>query len=483
MPIAPAPSATTRSLGAGARPPRRRHAPTAILLIVCAAQFMINLDASIVNVALPHMRQALHLTPAGQQWIVNAYTLGFAGLLLLGGRLADLVGTRRAFLGGLIVFTLASLVGGLASNGALLIGARAAQGAGGAFLAPATLTLVMTTFTEPRVRTRALGAWSAVTAGGGAAGAVLGGVLTQYVDWRWAFIVNVPLGIALLGAALTYLPAAHGRGGGLRGLDLPGALTVTAGLTALVYGIISTETHSWESPTVWGALATAVLLLAAFVRIETRSAAPLVPLSVFRQPSLAIANTAGFGLGAAVIAMWFLLSLYLQQILGQGALTAGLSCLPGCLAIVVGAQLSTRLVRRTGPRPLILTGAVLSTVGFLWLSRISADGSYAADVLTPLVLCTLGMGLAMMPLTIAATTGTHPSQVGLASGLISTSRQVGGAFGLAVLASIASHTTAAHGAATAQALTDGYGRALLAAAAFTAAAALTSLALPRARTR
>ncbi|MGK4582603.1 MFS transporter [Kitasatospora sp. HPMI-4] len=457
---------------------RRPASTAAILVLACAAQFMVILDVSIVNVALPDMRSALHLGSAGQQWIVNAYTLGFAGLLLLGGRAADLVGAKRVFLGGLAAFTFASLAGGLATGGAWLIAARAVQGVGGAVLAPATLTLIMTTFTEPRARTRAMGAWSAVMAAGGATGAALGGVLTQYAGWRWVFFVNVPLGVVLLAVAALHVPAADAGRGGLRRLDLLGALSVTAGLTALIYGIISTETHSWGSPAVWAALAGGVLLLAAFVAVEAKVAEPLVPLGVLRRRTLATANLVMIFMGAAMFAMWFLLSLHMQQVLGFGALSAGLCFLPGSLSVIVGAQLATRLVPRTGPRPLIVTGMLLAAVGFGWLSRISADGSYATQVLAPLVLCTLGTGLAMMPVTVAATAGAQRAEAGLASGLVNTSRQVGGALGLALLGTVASRTAAAHGGPLPQALAAGYGRALLFAGAFAACSALGALLLP-----
>ncbi|MBT2384910.1 MFS transporter [Streptomyces sp. ISL-11] len=473
-----APASTSRA-PLSARGPR---STAAILLIACAAQFMVILDVSIVNVALPAMRDELHLSGAGQQWIVNAYTLGFAGLLLLGGRAADLVGTKRAFLAGLAAFTVASLAGGLATDGTLLIAARAVQGIGGAVLAPATLTLIMTTFTEPAARTRAMGAWSAVMAAGGAAGAVIGGVLTQYAGWRWVLFVNVPIGVALLAAALAYVPATASREGGLRRLDLPGAVSVTAGLTALVYGIISTETHRWGAPVVWAPLTAGVLLLAAFLVIESKVAHPLVPLRILRRRSLAAANLVVIGMGAATFAMWFLLSLYFQQILDYSAVQAGLCFLPGSLAIIAGAQLATRIIARTGPRPLLVTGMALSTVGFLWLSRITAGGTFASDVLAPFVLATFGAGLAMMPATVAATSGTDRAEAGLASGLVNTSRQVGGALGLALLATIASHTSAGRLADHPQdvdaALTAGYGRALLIAAVFTACAALGALAVP-----
>lgn len=462
----------------GRRAPHRDPSLAMVLVIACAAQSMVVLDVSIVNVALPDMKASLGLGPAGQQWIVNAYTLTFAGLLLLGGRAADLVGARRAFLAGLGTFTAASLVCGLATDGGLLAAARAAQGVGGAILAPAGLTLIMTTFTEPRARTRAMGAWSAVIAAGGAAGAVLGGVLTEYAGWRWVFFVNVPLGAAVLVAAVLYVPAARAHPGGPRRLDLPGALTVTAGLTALVYGIITAETRSWSSPRVVAALAAGVLLIAAFLAVEARVAAPLVPLAVLRRRTLALANLVVTFLGGAMFSMWFLLSLSLQQVLGFSALGTGMAFLPGCVAIVLGARVATRLIHRSGPRPLLVTGMALSTAGFAGLSRLSAGGSYAADLLGPFALCTLGFGLALLPVTAAATAGTAHGEAGLASGLVNTSRQVGGALGLAVLAIIATRTTGAHPGPAAAALAAGYGRAFLYAGLFTACAALASLFLP-----
>ncbi|MFE3499554.1 MFS transporter [Kitasatospora sp. NPDC059160] len=459
----------------GTSAPDRRS--STVLWIACAAQFMVVLDVSIVNVALPQVRDSLGLSPAGLQWIVNAYTLGFAGLLLLGGRLADLIGAKRAFTTGLAAFTTASLVCGLAGNGPLLIAARATQGVGGAMLAPATLTLIMTTFTEPRARTRAMGAWSAVMAAGGAAGAVLGGVLTQYAGWRWVFFVNVPIGMVLVVAAVRSVPVGQRPRAGRR-LDLPGALTVTLGLTLLTYGIVATETHPWGAPQVWAPVAAALALLTAFAVIEARTAQPLVPLTILRRPVLVLANATVFALGAAMFAMWFLLSLYFQQVLLWDPLRAGLAFVPGALAIIAGARIATRLIGRTGARPLMLLGTAVSTAGFGWLSQITVDGSYATDVLPPFVLCTLGLGLATMPLTVAATAGSRPEEAGLASGLVNTSRQVGGALGLAALASVASHTAASHGGTAAQAATAGYGRALLAAAAFTTVAALLALALP-----
>ncbi|WP_367135096.1 MULTISPECIES: MFS transporter [Streptomyces] len=487
-PSSPKPRPVIRGAGRSrtGRPPSAR-ATTAILVIACTAQFMVILDVSVMNVALPAMRAELRLGAAGQQWIVNAYTLAFAGLLLLGGRAADLVGTRRAFLAGVTAFTLASLAGGFASQGSLLIAARAVQGAGGAVLAPATLTLIMRTFTEPAARTRAMGAWSAVMAAGGAVGGVVGGVLTEYAGWRWVLFVNVPIGAGLLAAAMLCVPAAEAAGdaarepageagaaGGLRRLDIPGAVSVTAGLTALVYGTVASGTHGWGTWVVWGSLVAGVLLLAAFVAVERRAAHPLVPLAALRRRTVATANLLVLCMGAAAFSMWFMLSLYFQQVLGESALVAGLCFLPGSAAIVAGAQISTRLIARTGPRPLILTGMTISTAGFLWLSRIGAhgDGDYVRDVLGPFVLATLGAGLSMMPVTAAATSGTAPHEAGLASGLVNTSRQMGGALGLAMLGTVAAH---AGGGAV------GYGRALLVGAACTAAAGAGALALPRLR--
>ncbi|MCF3103922.1 MFS transporter [Streptomyces roseoverticillatus] len=462
--------------------PSSARATTAILVIACTAQFMVILDVSVLNVALPAMRAELRLGPAGQQWIVNAYTLAFAGLLLLGGRAADLVGTRRAFLAGVTAFTLASLAGGFATEGSLLIAARAVQGAGGAVLAPATLTLIMRTFTEPAARTRAMGAWSAVMAAGGAVGGVVGGVLTEYAGWRWVLFVNVPIGAGLLAAAVICVPAAEAAGvgagagaaGGLRRLDLPGAVSVTLGLTALVHGTVASGTHAWGAWMVWGSLAAGALLLAVFVAVERRAAHPLVPLATLRRRTVATANLLVLCMGAAAFSMWFMLSLYFQQVLGESALVAGLCFLPGSAAIVAGAQIATRLIARTGPRPIILTGMTISTVGFLWMSRIGAhaDGDYVTDVLGPFVLATLGAGLSLMPVTAAATSGTAPHEAGLASGLVNTSRQMGGALGLAMLGTVAAH--AGGGAA-------GYGRALLVGAACTAAAGAGALALPRLR--
>jgi EmrB/QacA subfamily drug resistance transporter len=461
-----------------------RFPPGAILAVACVAQFMVVLDVSIVNVALPSMRVALHMSPSGQQWIINAYTLGFGGLMLLGGRAADIAGAKRIFMAGLVGFTTASFVGGLSTSGAMLIAARSVQGVSGALLAPATLTLITTTFTEPRARTRALGAWTAVMAAGGAVGAVAGGILTQYAGWRWVLYVNVPIGVALFAAAAVIVPMRAGSGAGLRNMDLPGAVSVSGGLVALVYGIVAISGHGGGSPQVVGPIVGGLALLALFVAIEARAPRPLVPLRILRRRSLTTANLLVAGLGAASFSMWYLVSLYLQQVLGYTALQTGLCFLPGAAGIVAGTETSTRLLRRgVGPRGLVMTGGILATGGFLWMSRISASGSFLSDVIVPFVLVTYGTGLSFVPLTVSGTSGVDRAEAGLASGLINTSRQVGAAIGLAALATIASHVAASHltsdPRAPLAALDAGYGRALLIAAAFTACVALGTLAIQR----
>ena len=471
-----------RRAGRPDRPPVNK---SALLAIACLAQFMVVLDVSIVNVALPAMHKDLGLSTTGTQWVVNAYALGFAGLLLFGGRAADLFGAKPVFLTGLVGFTLASLVGGLADTGGPLIAARAVQGLAGAILAPATMTLIMTTFTDPRERTKALGAWSATMAAGGAMGAVVGGMLTQWVSWRWVLFVNVPIGTVLIAGAVLVVAKTSGRGAGLRRLDLPGAVTVTAGLTAVVYGVVTTGTHGWGSTQVLVPIIGGLVLLGLFGIIEARSEHALVPLRVFKNRSLSVADGAALLIGAGMFSMWYFVSLYLQYVLHYDALKAGFSFLPGSAAIVAGTVISTKLIRKTGPRPLLIVGPIVAAIGLAWLSRFPAGGSYATNVLGPLLVLTFGMGLSMTPLAVAGTAGMPRHEAGLASGLINTSRQVGGAVGLAVLSTVASHTTAnkLHGgtraAGATAALASGYGSAMLVAAGFLAAAAAVSVPLPR----
>ena len=483
-----------------------RHVPDGIILaIACVAQFMVVLDVSIVNVALPSIGRDLHYTPSGLQWVVNAYVLTFAGFLLLGGRAADLFGRRRVYLFGLGLFTVASLAGGVAQDSTWLTAARAVQGVGGALLSPATLTIIVTTF-APQRRPWALGIWSAVAGAGGAAGSILGGVLTSALSWRWVLFVNIPIGLAGMAAGLIWLTesraadrapqpadgaAAQAAPGPAPRLDVIGAVAVTLGLGTLVYAIVETETHPWGSAYTLGLLAVAAVLLAAFAVIELRVArTPLVPFGLFRSRSVTGANTVMFLVGAAFFAMWYFLSLYLQNVLGYSALRAGLAFLPMAVSIILGAQTSARLLPRTGVRPLLLTGTALATVGFAWLSRIEPGSSYWQHVFGPGFLIALALGLLFTPLAAAATAGVSFSEAGLASGVLNTSRQIGGSLGLAILATIATdrtHALLATGrggsSATATALDDGYARAFEAAAVLTLAAFLASFVVPAIRSR
>jgi MFS family permease len=492
---------------------RGRHVPDGVILaIACVAQFMVVLDVSIVNVALPSIGRDLHYTPTGLQWVVNAYVLTFAGFLLLGGRAADLFGRRRVFLFGLGLFTVASLAGGVAQDSTWLTAARAVQGIGGALLSPATLTIIVTTF-APQRRPWALGIWSAVAGAGGAAGSILGGVLTAELSWRWVLFVNIPIGVAGVIAGLLWLtesrasdsarqPSAGQNGAGQNGarqpsarqmadspaprLDIVGAVAVTLGLGALVYAIVGTETHPWGSAQTLILLAVAVVLLAIFAVIELRVArTPLVPFGLFRSRSVTGANIVMFLVGAAFFAMWYFLSLYLQNVLGYSALRAGMAFLPMAVSIIIGAQVSARLMPRIGGRPLLLAGTILATAGFAWLSRITPAASYWQHVFGPGCVIALALGLLFTPLAAAATAGVSFSEAGLASGVLNTSRQVGGSLGLAVLATIATDRTQAMLAGSAgarqsiaAALNNGYARAFEVAAALTLAAFLASFVVP-----
>ncbi len=454
----------------------------AILAICCIAQFMVVLDVAIVNVALPQMRDSLGLSVAGQQWVVNAYTLTFAGFLMLGGRAADLFGRRRVFMIGLAVFTVCSLIGGLAQSGSWLIAARAAQGIGGAILAPATLSILVTTFTDPSERRRALGAWSATAASGAAVGVLAGGVLTSLLNWRWVLFVNVPIGIVLMVGAWMALPR-NEEVGPKRALDIFGAVTVTAGLAVLVYGIVSTDTHPWGSMQTIVTLAIGLVLLAMFFVNEARFARdPLIPLGIFRRRSLSVANGIAVTIGAGLFGTYFFLSLYLQDVNGYSALRAGLAFLPAGLCTLAGALIGTRLVQIMGARRQLVLGPTLAAGGLFWLSTIGAGAGYFSNVLGPLILIGLGIGMSFVPMTLSATTGVPPHEAGLASGLINTTRQVGGALGLAIMATVATsvathHLVGSHNVDAA--LTSGYRAAFVIAGAGLLVGALLALALPK----
>jgi EmrB/QacA subfamily drug resistance transporter len=469
-------------------PHERQSSGNAILALVCVAQFMVVLDVSIVNVALPDIGSSLHYSPVGLQWVVNAYVLTFAGFLLLGGRIADLLGRRRVFIAGIILFSAASLLGGLAQTSTELTAARAFQGLGGAVLSPATLTIITTTFTDPERRNRAIGAWAAVAGLGGAFGVILGGVLTSYLSWRWVFYVNIPIGIGAGVAARVLLeesrrPDAEGR------LDVQGSLLATGGLALLVYTIVGTDTHPWGSARTLIQLAVAVAVLITFVITQTRVTAPLMPLSLFRSRSVWSANIVMLLLGAVFFSMWYFLSLYLQDVHGFHPMKTGLLFLPMAIAIIAGAQTAARVMIRVGPQRLLVVGLVLAAVGFSWLTQLSATSGYVSGLLGGTLLISYGVGLSMAPLATAGTAGVPWTQAGLASGVLNTSRQVGGSLGLATLATVATNRTrhvvgGGHGqavvsnAAYAQALTSGYVHAFATAAVVAAVAAVAALAIP-----
>lgn len=457
-----------------------RHAPDWIILtIACLAQFMVVLDVSIVNVALPSMQRDLHFTIDNAQWVVNAYVLTFAGFLLLGGRAADIFGRRRVYLVGLTIFTIASIGAGFAATSAQIVGVRALQGLGGAILSPATLTIIVTTFHGKRLP-KALGLWSAVAGAGGAVGGLLGGILTGWVSWRWVFFINVPFGLLAGVMAIGYLREMRNRDAAVK-LDVTGAVLVTSSLAALIYGVVNTTSAHWASATTLEWFLGAAVGLAIFFVWETQVAShPLVPLRIFHVRSLSMANLVMFLIGEAFFAMWYFLTFFYQYILGYGAVKTGFAFLPMAIAIIVGAQASSRLLARLHARPLLLFGTALATLGFLWLSRITEHSSYAFSVLPPSVACALAMGVLFTPLASAATTGVDRADAGLASGVLNTSRQLGGSLGLAVLGTLAADTSARFVDPNAPgALVAGYERAFLVSSAITLVALVASLAVPR----
>ncbi len=461
--------------------PTTPRAQTLALLLLAMTQFVLVIDASIVNVALPTIGRALRFSQADLSWVVNAYTLTFGGFLLLGGRLADLVGRRRMFMSGLVLFSLASLAGGVAQSEPWLIAARAAQGLGGAIVSPAALSIITTTFAEGAERNRALGVWGAVAGAGGAAGVLLGGILTTGLSWRWVLFVNVPIGLicALLAPRLIRESRADMPS---RTLDVPGAVTGTAGLALLVYALVDTVNVGWGSTATVLRLAGAVGLLAAFLAIESRRRAPLMPFSIFRLRTLRGADTVALLIGMSLFSMFFFLSLYMQQVLHYSALRTGISYLPLAGGIIVAAGAASAAVTRIGFKPVLIAGLLLIAGGLLWFSQVpAAGGSYLADLLGPSLLAAVGLGLAFVSVTIAAMTGTRPDQAGLASGLLNTAQQVGGALGLALLSSVA--TTRTHALLTSGqasltvALTRGFERAFLLGCAFALAGAVLGLVL------
>ena len=462
----------------------RRLPVSPLVLVVCLAQFMVILDVSIVNVALPSIKDGLHFSPTTLQWVVNAYTITFAGFLLLGGRAADLLGRRRVFLVGTAAFALCSLACAVSDSQATLLSARALQGLAGALLSPATLAII-TTSTEPGAeRTRALGAWAAVGGLGASSGALLGGLLTQTLSWPAIFAINVPIGALVVVLGLRLIPTGGARDvDAERHFDIAGAVLATGGLATLSYGIVRTDTLGWTSTGVLGPIAAALLMLGAFVYVEARVAArPLMPLSIFRSRQLAFANVIVVFMYAGLFSMFYFLTLYIQQVLHEDALLAGVSFLPTTLLVFTGSTQAPKLIARYGLRTTLTAGMLIATVGLIWLTGITAHGHYLVEVLPGMILAGFGMGTALVTGTVAAMQGVEATESGLASGLLNTSRLVGGALGLATLATIAQSRTRADAAlGPVRAAVAGYSLAFTIGGLFTLAGAAVALTMLRAR--
>ena len=462
----------------------RTHAGPAwmVLALACTSQFMVILDAAIVNVALPSIRRDLGFTPTGLAWVVNGYLLTFAGFMLLGGRAADLFGHRRMLAAGLFLFSASSLAGGLATAPGVLVAARVAQGMGAAMLAPATLAVINTSFTGEHARARAFGAWSASGGVGGMAGAVAGGALTTALSWRWVFLINVPIGAVLIAVAMMSL--AGTRTGPRGSLDLTGAVTGTAGLAALIYGVMQSADHGWTSALVVGPAVAGLLLLVIFAVVEARFATqPMIPPRLLRIRGVAVGNGMLLLFGAIAIAMWYFTSLFLQNVLGYSALRAGLGQTPAAVMFVVIARLAAAVAPRAGVRPLVLAGCGFFLAGFGWLAQAHADSGYLTSVLGPTLLVAAGIGLTFPTLMAAATADVPEGDAGTIGGLANTASQVGGSVGLAVLATAASAraATEAGGSSPAAALAAGYDLVFLMAAGLGLAIAVVSVLLPRHR--
>jgi EmrB/QacA subfamily drug resistance transporter len=447
---------------------------------------MVILDSAIVNVAIPSMTRSLQLSTSGQQWVINAYILTLGGFLLLGGRLTDLFGRRRVFLVGLVLFTVASLAGGLATSGGMLIIARTVQGLGAAILAPATLSILATTYTEPAHRTRALTVWAVTTTVAGIAGILLGGALTSALSWRWVLFVNVPIGAALLVAAVRHLAEVPGSARGWRSLDVLGAATVTAGVALTIYGVVSSTSTGWLAAKTLTFLVLGPVLIGVFVVIETQVAAPLIPLRMFRTRTIAAATVIAFFLGAAATSFLFFVSLYLQQVQGYSPIRAGAAMIPALLATAGASVAAGRLIHVLGPRTLLMIGGTVAAVGTFWLSRLSFGQSYLDAVLAPSVVAMIGMGLCTLPMATLATRGVAAQDAGLASGMLNASRQIGGAIGLATLVTASasrrraySSTHLALGSGVRPSLVAGYDLAfVLAAASFLVIVGYATFGLP-----
>ncbi len=427
MSTAPSPSATEHD---------RRWL---VLVLVCIAQFMVVLDATVVNVALPSIQADLDFSTSSLQWVVNAYTLAFGGFLLLGGRAADFIGRRRLFVAGVVVFTIASLLNGLATSSEWLIATRALQGLGAAMVSPAALSIITTTFKEGADRAKALAVWAAIAVGGAAVGLLLGGILTEYLSWEWAFYVNIPIGIASILLSLRFVP--ESRVPTVGGVDVGGAVSVTAGLTLLVFTIVRTQENGWLSAETIGLALASLALLATFVFIERRSAAPLVRLGIFRIRSLTGANLSMLAVAGGMFSVFYFASIYLQDTLGFTPVQTGLAFLPLTAGIILFSGIAQQLVGRVGVREIGMTGMGVAAIGLLLLSRAPVDGTYLADVLPGILVMSAGLGLTFVPLTLIATTGVGNEDAGLASGIFNSSQQIGGALGLAILSTVAASQT------------------------------------------
>ncbi|MBL7491871.1 MFS transporter [Frankia sp. AgB1.9] len=428
----------TDSLTAAPTTPQERARPSRWLLaVVLSVQAMVALDTSVVNVALPHIRSALHFSPGGLTWVINAYSLTFGGLIMLGGRIGDQIGRRRAILAGLVVFGVASLAGGLAQNPGELIASRAVQGVGAAVLAPIAFALISVHVPAGPARARALGLWGAAAAAGGAVGVLAGGVLTQWAGWRVVLFLNVPMVAFVLVAALRGVPADR-RNGYLPRLDAPGALLVTAGTSVLVLAVVRTDTHPWGSATTLITLVLALALLALFALVETRMPAPLLRLRLLTHRSVVVANVFVLLLFSGQFAAFYFVSLYLQQVLGYSAATTGIAFLPFCVGMLFGSTLASRLVARMDGHLLLAVGGAVAAVGFGWFAAtLGVHGSFVVSILGPSIVASVGIGLCVVPMGTAATVGVAPAEAGMAAGLITSSRQIGGSIGLATLATVA----------------------------------------------
>jgi EmrB/QacA subfamily drug resistance transporter len=452
------------------------------LALLCAVQFMVVLDVAIVNVALPSIQLDLGFSQENLQWVISAYALVFGGFLLLGGRLADILGRRAVFMAGLVVFSIGSLLCGLAWSDESLIGARALQGLGAATITPSALSILTTTFTEGRERNLALGAWGAVGGVGAAAGVLLGGILTDLLSWEWIFFVNVPVGIA--GLALAPVLLAESKDAHGQSHDVPGAVLVTSGLVLLVLGITQGRQWEWTSTRTIGIFAVAAVLLAAFALWERWQRDPLVPFSIFKVQTLTAANVAGLIMGTALFSMFLMLTLYMQQVLEFSPLKTGVGYLAVAGTAVIWANVAAQVVNRIGVKPALIFGMSMLTVGLVYFTQVSVGGSYWADLFPGFLILGIAIPFAFVPITIAALAGTKPEEAGLASGLINTSQQIGGALGIALLSTIAVSTTddeLANGTALPAALTDGFVNAFWAGAAIAFVGILVSIFLVRGR--